>query len=618
MSLGYNPNVINLHSPGYMTQQEESVRELIQRKFTFTPALRTRVDRMLRRVFLLCAITAIAGFIVEYGFFPSGALRQIIHVAQALIILVFCLMPIAQIFFTHRRLTWAKEHLAELIVVVVYLVYLLIRSSGAGDEGVMAGVWVAGDSDTSEAMLGGQLFIAANLIIRFVRGNRTLASLSERPVRFILISFLAVIGVGTLLLSLPRATVSGFIHPIDALFTATSATCVTGLIVVDTGGYFTRFGQSVILGLIQIGGLGLMSFTAFFSALLGVRLARKEVALYSRAYEADAISTVRRLLVYMLLVTLLLELLGFGLLYQTWEPKYPDKSELLFSSAFHSVSAFCNAGFSLNSTNMEAHADSFGTSIIISTLILLGGLGFIVLMNLTSFRRKTKKGKPHSRLTLQTKLVLVVSVILIIVGWLAITPLEWNNSMEGLSVGGKVMAGYFQSVTTRTAGFNTIPTGALHATTLFVMIILMFIGASPGSTGGGIKTSTFAVIILNFWANLRGKSRVEAFKREIPAGVIKQALAVLVGGLAFVVLGFFILLLFEDHSPLDILFETVSAWGTVGLSAGITSELTYAGRIVIILLMFAGRVGPLSLGLAIGKRQKEARYSYPEGRISIG
>jgi len=424
--------------------------------------------------------------------------------------------------------------------------------------------------------------------------------------------------VGTLLLSLPRATVCGYIHPVDALFTATSATCVTGLIVVDTGSYFTRFGQGIILGLIQIGGLGLMSFTAFFSTIMGVRLARREVALYSRAYEADALSTVRRLLIYMLVATLLIELLGFGLLFQTWKPKFADQGELLFSSAFHSIAAFCNAGFSLNADNMEPFASSISTSLIISSLIILGGLGFIVLMNLTSFSWRAKKGQPQRRLSLQTKLVLVVTVILIFLGWIAITPLEWNNSMQGLGVGEKITAGFFQSVTTRTAGFNTIPTSDLRAGTLFIMIVLMFIGASPGSTGGGIKTSTFAIIVLNFWANLRGKRRVEVFKREIPSGVIKQALAVLVGGLAFVVTGFFLLLLFENQPPLSILYETVSAWGTVGLSAGITSQLSYAGRIVIVLLMFAGRIGPLSLGLAIGKKHGEARYTYPEGRISIG
>ncbi|HDP81243.1 MAG TPA: hypothetical protein ENN21_10425 [Spirochaetes bacterium] len=573
------------------------------------------MDRLLRWVFLTCAAAAIAGFIVEYGFFPSSFLRQVIHIVQSLIILIFCFMPLAQLLFTHQRLTWLKEHLAELVVVAIYVIYLLVSSPETGVE--PSGVW-AGGGEGSEALLGGQLFIAANLIIRFVRGNRTLAVLAQRPVRFILLTFLAVIGVGTLLLSLPRATVAGYIHPIDALFTATSATCVTGLIVVDTGSYFTRFGQAIILGLIQIGGLGLMSFTAFFATILGVRLTRKDISLYSRAYEADALSTTRRLLIYMLLATLLIELLGFGLLYQTWEPKYPDKGELLFSAAFHSVSAFCNAGFSLNATNMQPHVGSIGTSIIISSLIILGGLGFIVLMNLTSFRRKALKGRPNPRLSLQTKLVLVTSAILIVFGWLAVTPLEWNNSMQGLGAGEKIMAGYFQSVTTRTAGFNTIPTTDLLPGTLFVMVVLMFIGASPGSTGGGIKTSTFAVIVLNFWAGLRGKKRVEVFRREIPAYVIKQALAVLVGGLAFVVLGFFVLLLFENQPPLAILFETVSAWGTVGLSAGITPELTYAGRIVIILLMFAGRVGPLSLGLAIGKKRKEARYSYPEGRISIG
>ncbi|MCX7021712.1 MAG: TrkH family potassium uptake protein [bacterium] len=599
-----------------MPRQEESVRELIQQKFTFTPALRARVDRLLRWIFLTCAVVAIASFIVEYGFFPSDFLRQIVHIAQALIILIFCLMPLAQLLFTHQRLTWIKEHLAELIVVAVYVVYLLVSSPQSGGD--IPSVWSGGDTGTPESLLGGQLFIAANLIIRFIRGNRTLVALAQRPVRSILLTFLAVIGVGTLLLSLPRATVSGQIHPIDALFTATSATCVTGLTVVDTGSYFTRFGQSVIMGLIQIGGLGLMSFTAFFSTILGIRLARKEIALYSHAYEADALSTVRRLLVYMLLATLLIELLGFGLLYKTWEPKYTDQSQLLFSSAFHSIAAFCNAGFSLNADNLEPHVSSVGTSMIISSLIILGGLGFVVLMNLTSLRRRHKKGQPQSRLNLQTKLVLAVTAILILVGWIAITPLEWSNSMQGLGVGEKIAAGYFQSVTTRTAGFNTIPTDALRSGTLFVMVVLMFIGASPGSTGGGIKTSTFAVIILNFWANLRGKSRVEVFKREIPSGVIKQALTVLVGGLAFVVTGFFILLLLEDQPPLDILFETVSAWGTVGLSAGITGDLSYAGRIVIILLMFAGRVGPLSLGLAIGKKRGEAHYSYPEGRIGIG
>jgi trk system potassium uptake protein TrkH len=416
-----------------MPPQDESVRELIQQKFTFTPALRARVDRLLRSIFLVCAVIAIAGFIVEYGFFPSDFLRQIVHIAQALIILVFCLMPLAQILFTNQRLTWLKEHLAELIVVAVFVVYLLV--SAPKDGGGISSVWSSDNTGSSEAMLGGQLFIAVNLIIRFVRGNRTLAALAQRPVRFILLTFLAVIGVGTLLLSLPRATVSGYIHPIDALFTATSATCVTGLIVVDTGSYFTRFGQGVIMGLIQIGGLGLMSFTAFFSTILGVRLARKEVALFSRAYEADALSTVRRLLVYMLLATVLIELLGFGLLYQTWLPKFADQSELLFSSAFHSVSAFCNAGFSLNADNMASHVSSFGTSAIISSLIILGGLGFVVLMNLTSFRRRHKKGQPHGRLSLQTKLVLVVSAILIVVGWLAITPLEWNNSMQGLDIG---------------------------------------------------------------------------------------------------------------------------------------------------------------------------------------
>ncbi len=595
--------------------REETLRDMLQRKFTFTPTTRSRVDRLLGKLFLTCAVLAIAAFIIEYGFFPNDATRTALHIIESVIIFIFCLMPLSRLLFVRKRLSYLREHMAEFIILGVYIIY--VATSGEVSD-VATNIWEGGGQSSGDDMIAGQLFIAANLIIRFARGNRSLASLSVRPVQFILFSFIGVIAVGTLLLSLPRATVAGYIHPIDAFFTATSATCVTGLVVVDTGSYFTRFGQGVIMSLFQIGGLGLMAFTAFFSTILGVKLARKEVALYSRAYEADTFSKVRRLLLYMLLATLLIELLGFGLLYQTWEPKFPDKGDLLFSAAFHSVSAFCNAGFSLNAANMEPYVHSTGTSMIVSWLIILGGLGFLVLMNLTTFRRKAIHGKPRSRLSLQTKLVLVTTVVLLLFGWLTITPLEWDNSFEGLSFGEKVTAGWFQSVTTRTAGFNTTPFNNLAPATIFIMIVLMFIGASPGSTGGGIKTSTFAIVILNLWRNLTGKDRLEVFKREIPDSVTQQALAVLVGGISFVVLGYFLLLLFETHPPLDLLFETVSAYATVGLSTGVTSTLSYAGRIVIIVLMFAGRVGPLSLGLAIGRRHAKGRYRYPRGNISVG
>jgi hypothetical protein len=462
--------------------REETFRDMLQRKFTFTPTTRSRVDRLLGKLFLTCAVLAIAAFIIEYGFFPNDATRTALHIIESVIIFIFCLMPLSRLLFVRKRLSYLREHMAEFIILGVYIIY--VATSGEVSD-VATNIWEGGGQSSGDDMIAGQLFIAANLIIRFARGNRSLASLSVRPVQFILFSFIGVIAVGTLLLSLPRATVAGYIHPIDAFFTATSATCVTGLVVVDTGSYFTRFGQGVIMSLFQIGGLGLMAFTAFFSTILGVKLARKEVALYSRAYEADTFSKVRRLLLYMLLATLLIELLGFGLLYQTWEPKFPDKGDLLFSAAFHSVSAFCNAGFSLNAANMEPYVHSTGTSMIVSWLIILGGLGFLVLMNLTTFRRKAIHGKPRSRLTLQTKLVLVTTVVLLLFGWLTITPLEWDNSFEGLSFGEKVTAGWFQSVTTRTAGFNTTPFNNLAPATIFIMIVLMFIGASPGSTGGG-------------------------------------------------------------------------------------------------------------------------------------
>jgi trk system potassium uptake protein TrkH len=433
------------------------------------------------------------------------------------------------------------------------------------------------------------------------------------PAQILVLGYLMVIITGTILLMLPIATIDGSgLGLVDALFTATSATCVTGLIVVNTATAFTVFGQLVIMVLIQVGGLGIMTMSTMIAFVIGKKISLKERLIIQEDLNQFKISGLVRLVQYVLTFTLIIEGTGVIILFLRLINDYPIL-RAFYLSVFHSISAFNNAGFDLFGNSLESFTGDIVINFMVITLIILGGLGFGVLAELFNTRNIKKT-------SLQTKIVLTITLILIVIGFLSIMALEYSNeaTMGKLPFGQKVMASLFLSVTPRTAGFNTIPTGALQSSTLFLLIVLMFIGASPGSTGGGIKTTTFGVLLITVWSLITGKKDIEVYNRQLETEVVFKALSITMLALGMVVSVTMILTISEKMDFLPVFFETVSAFGTVGLSTGVTSELSSFGRILITLTMFAGRVGPLTLALAFAERKRNGVYHFPREKVMVG
>jgi len=433
------------------------------------------------------------------------------------------------------------------------------------------------------------------------------------PAQILVAGYFTVILTGTILLSLPMATTAaGSLGFIDSLFTATSATCVTGLIVVNTSSAFTVFGQVVIMLLIQIGGLGIMSMSTLMAFLIGKKISLKERLVIQQDLNQFGISGLVRLIQYVLGFTLIIE--GAGAIFMFTKLIHEYKIvKAIYYSIFHAVSAFNNAGFDLFGNSLVGFTGSIIMNFAVMILIILGGIGFGVLTESTNDKRFGKS-------SLQSKIVVIMTLILLVVGFLVLLALEFNNpeTMGKLPFGEKILSAMFLSVTPRTAGFNTLPTNALRSSSLFFIIILMFIGASPGSTGGGIKTTTFGIMVITMWNKIIGKKDIEIYNRRIDEEDVLKAMAITLLAMALIVLITIVLTITESKPFLDILFETVSAFGTVGLSTGVTPTLSKIGRILIIMTMFAGRVGPLTLAVAFAERQRKGIYHYPKEKIMVG
>ncbi|SFA91106.1 MULTISPECIES: TrkH family potassium uptake protein [unclassified Bacillus (in: firmicutes)] len=436
------------------------------------------------------------------------------------------------------------------------------------------------------------------------------------PPKILVLGFAAIILIGAFLLTTSMATVDGKgLTFLDALFTATSATCVTGLVVVDTGSTFTIFGELVILTLIQVGGLGFMTFATFFAFLLGKRISLKERILLQESLNNMSIEGIVRLAKRIIIFTVLIEAVGGILLSFRFSFDYPI-GKAIYLGFFHSISNFNNAGFDLMGEfkSLTDYASDPIVTLTVSALIILGGIGFIVMNEVFEYRQ-TK------RLSMHTKIVLVSSSILLVLGTILIFVFEYDNSktLQPLSFLGKTLASIYQSVTPRTAGSNTLNIPDLTHPTLFLIIILMFIGASPGSTGGGIKTTTFATLMGTVWSQIRGKEDVIFFRQRIVYETIYKALTVTTSGLFLVITMTMLLTITEKGQDFFmILFESTSAFATVGLSMGLTPELSPLGRILITFTMFAGRVGPLTVAFAIAMRRSPDPFRYPKGKIMIG
>lgn len=458
--------------------------------------------------------------------------------------------------------------------------------------------------------------------------HKTIRKSRVNAPEIIALSFLATIVAGTLLLLLPAATVqNGRMAPIDALFTAASATCVTGLIVVDTGSFFTPFGQAVILALMQIGGLGIMSLSTFFLIMIGKKLTLREKIILRDTLGEAKVEGLKVLIKLIIGTTILLELIGaliLGLRLNRFYGYPPARAA--WTGLFHSVSAFCNAGFSLNRESLMDFGRDWWITATMGSLILLGGIGFVVLFNLSHFYFWRKNRLQRGRIRLHSKLALLTSLVLLVLMFISLTVGEWSNTLRGMPLGEKASRCFFQALTPRTAGFNTLPVEELTPANQWLTMLMMFVGASPSSTGGGIKTSTFAIILAVVYALIVGRERITIWRKTIPREIISRAITIIIIGLGVVFISCFLLLLTESGGISarsggagDILFESISAFGTVGLSHGITPRLSVAGKLVIIVTIFIGRVSPLALALIIGRTGRApVPVAYPEEPVILG
>jgi len=463
------------------------------------------------------------------------------------------------------------------------------------------------------------------------------------PAQIVLLSFLGVITVGTALLSLPAATASGErMSFVNALFTATSGTCVTGLAVVDTATQLSRFGQIVVLTCVQIGGLGLMAFTTMFIVLAERRLGIADAVVLQESFHTKATHNVGKLLKYIVASTFIAEALGAAALALHWtvNGRFESFWETLYHAVFHSVSAFCNAGFAVLPTASPAFQNDTTALLILSLLIVTGGVGFLVAFEIgqrtryavvrwVARRRGMIAVSTHGvkRLSLHSKFVLISTAALLAIGTVSYYFLERRGVYAHLSFLDAWVNSWFASVTARTAGFNTVDYAQMSGAALLCTMTLMFIGASPGSTGGGIKTSTFALLVAYSYSRWRGHGNLRAFGRTVPAESRERAGTVVVVGIAVVLLaasGLMALETYHLHPArsqdlfLPMLFETISAFGTVGLSLGQTPLLGTPGKLVVCVVMLLGRIGPITVALAVSRREQRERFRYAEENIMVG
>lgn len=456
--------------------------------------------------------------------------------------------------------------------------------------------------------------------------------LKIHPAMVFILSFLLVILIGTGLLSLPNATVNG-IGWVDALFTSTSAVCVTGLIVLDTSSDFTFLGQFIIMILFQIGGLGMMTFTSFFGFFFKGSYSLQNQLFLKDYINEENISAINSTLVKIILFTLITEGVAALMISSVIDSSlFENSGEQIFFSVFHAISGFCNAGFSTlgNGLYEVGFREEYTVQLIIAFVIILGGIGFPVVVGYYNYFRHVAVGTKRMLtgeeeykhaprvVNINIRLIVYTTAILLVIGFVTYWIFEAENTLKGLSGYGKFVTAFFGSVTPRTAGFNTVDMSALAMPTVLIYLILMWIGASPGSTGGGLKTSTIAVAVLNAVSIAKGKNRVEIFKRQISNETLRKAFAVILLSFLVIGLGVFLVLLFDPDLPLiSVAFEIFSAFSTVGLSLGITGDLSTGSKIVVSIIMFLGRVGTLTVLVAFIQKTRALRYKYPEEGVFI-
>ena len=574
--------------------------------------------KLFYRITFWISLTGLIAIISDFGFYQNDFSQRLLDTFYFVVLGIGLISTFAR-YIQDRKLFKRKAFIFDLISVGftlwLYYMYLFV-----------------GVPFETDLILENPIWVKIAVLFTFIREFSELKINFKRtflnPAQLFILSFLVIILIGSFLLILPNATYDGISY-MDALFTSTSAVCDTGLVVVDTGTHFTLFGQTIIMILIQLGGLGILTFASYFSYFFkGGTTYENQLAL-SDMTSSKKLGEVFSTLKYIILITFGIEFFSGVLIYTSIDSSnFASQSEQLFFSAFHSISAFCNAGFSTLSDSLYDTGFRFNyyLQLVIILTFVLGGLGFPIVVNIlkflkykiiTLFSPRKNKYRPWV-LNLNSRITLFTTLSISLVAFVIFYFLEYNNTLAGHSGFGKVVTALFGATTPRTAGFNTIDTAAMAFPTLMMVFLLMWIGASPQSTGGGIKTSTFAIATLNILSLAKGKSRIEIFRREIAEISVRRAFAII--SLSLVVIGFaimFISIFDPEKQLLDIAFECFSAYSTVGLSLGITGDLSSASKFVIIVVMFVGRISMLSLVIAVFKKIKHKNYSYPKEEITI-
>jgi len=555
---------------------------------------------------ILAAASLFAGHTAQ----PSTAARGAFMAVDFIVLALTLAETALDLARSPLMLGYVRKRWASLSCLAAYLALFIAAKWNLAFGGAPA----LGGEYANLAIVLRNIFLVPKMAIRMRRMGTIVESLTLRPAQSILVSFFLVILVGALVLMLPAATPDGRgLGVMDAWFTSVSAVCVTGLVTVDTASSFTAFGRTVILLLIQIGGLGIMllTFFAVFSVRKSVSLKDKLLIAYMLSEEdmTQLSVTVRKIVG----VTFAIEGAGAGLLTAGFLRHEPFSAGLLFSGIFHSVSAFCNAGFSLFPASLETYVSDPLVCLTVSSLIILGGLSFSVMLNLTGLASGRQR-----KLVFNSVIVLIATAALVSVGTLLFYGLEHGGILREYPTATQYLASFFQAVTLRTAGFNTVPLAGHRGGTALVMKVFMLIGGASGSTAGGIKVNTAGVVAAHFASLLRGRDSTVVFRHGIHKDQIIRAFTVLCFGLAAVTAGGIILSLTEEGPLAAILFETVSAFATVGLTMGITPSLSVIGKVVVMLLMFAGRLGPLTILTAAAGSERKVRIEYPQGDILLG
>jgi trk system potassium uptake protein TrkH len=578
---------------------------------------------MLRRLLLaLAGLCGMTGLVIEYGTYPAPWMLVAARVLSGAAVGLFLLEQFISWRDAGSFRRYLKKRWPTFVLSVLLVLETLALLAGRETTWLNSALGrLSVGSVTRAYLIIIQFYIVSLFAVQLPHLHKRFASLRVRPAAAFVITFVVLIVLGAGLLMLPRATPQGQpLAPLDALFTSTSAVCVTGLIVRDTGTGFTIFGQTIILVLIQLGGLGIMSLTAALSLLLGRGIGVRESSLLREVFQVPMLQAAGRTVRFIILMTLGLETLGALAIYRGLDGVLADQGERAFAAVFHAVSAFCNAGFSTFDDSLVSLHDRPLLMGTVTFLLVVGGLGFGVVAQVLAWLRgrAMREARLEGRLNLHARVVLAVSGGLLLVGTGFLALLEWNHGLAGQGAGMKISQAFFQSATCRTAGFSSIDLNLLSPASLFLMIVLMFIGGAPGSTAGGVKVTAVALI----WANLRsisrGLNRVRLGRWELEAVHVQRSMLVLSSGLVLAAISLFVLLTTDRQPFLTTAFEVFSALGTVGLSLGMTAVLSPAGRIVITILMFVGRLGPLTLASSLTGASRDPSVRLPRGRIMIG